>query len=293
MPRWPHPFSAVEALVLQWCQRLLALPPAPPTPALPPAEPSARLPAWQRELVAEAERAWGVASAEATERGEVAAAGPSRFVPPMLALPRAFFARRGYEPGKQPPDAQALRELLEAVYGPCLAPLAGHVLQNVALFGAVDAWVPGDGGNLVRAHVIFRELSALYGDALGFVPARLGFIGRIPKADTLGHYHDESREISLSSDLLAGPASRFVNIVVHEQTHHLQNLLVQRLVYAPGRLSPAERSLALSWYNQAPVDPATSFLFYRLSGRELHAWETAERVVRDLRPIFGWGGEVR
>lgn len=283
--------------------RLLRGQPEPPPPAAPPEAPQpGGLPDWRRELLSEASWGWELQRAEPEEAvraptatpGQASAdplAGPAPWIRPRTDLPRAFFTRHRYEPGTKPPDAQALRALFEAVYHPCLAPLPSQTLHNLALFGAIDTWRPGDEGNMARAQVIARELAALLGDALAFTPAKLHSFGRL-KDDNLGLYSDAERVLRLSTRLLTAHVGGLVNTVVHEQCHHLQNLLMQRLTYAPHKLSPAERSLALYWDGQPMVDPKVHFLFYRLNGRELHAWETAKRVVRDLMPVFGWGEEA-
>jgi len=287
-----------------WLRQLRALVgPPPEVPAVAPEQASGGAPDWRRELLAESSWTWEAARVEqadlaaATRLGQAPpeeaahpAAGPLPWVAPGLALPRAVFTRHGYEPGARPPSLGALRALLEAAYGPSLAPLASRVLHDLALFGALDAWQPSDRGNLARTHVVFRELSGLLGEALAFKPAPLGLIGDL--GPHLGLYRDAERVVCLSSRLLAGSAAGLVNTVVHEQAHHLQHLLVQRLMYAPRKLAPIERSLALYWYDQGTVAPEANFLAYRLSGREIHADDTAKRVVRDLMPLFGWGPEA-
>jgi hypothetical protein len=184
----------------------------------------------------------------------------------------------------------ALQALWEVAYGPCLAPLSSQVLHDLALFGALEAWRPGDRGNLARLHVVFRELSRLLGEALAFKPAGLQHVGELDAH--LGVYRDAECVIHLSARLLAGPAAGLVNTIVHEQAHHMQNLLVQRLLYAPRKLTPAQRSLALFWHAHGTREPGADFLAYRLSGREVHANDTARRVVKDLMPLFGWGPEA-
>jgi hypothetical protein len=254
-------------------------------------------PDWRRELLAEAELAWSAGQPASPEEAPSAgrpapeeAPGPAPWVSPVTTLPRAFFTRHGYEPGARPPSITAQQALCEAVYGPCLAPLASRVLHDLPLFGALETWRPGDPGNLARTHVVFRELSRLLGEALAFKPAALQHVGHLEQH--MGVYRDAELVIQLSSGLLTGPAAGLVSTIVHEQTHHLQNLLVQRLVYAPRKLTPAQRSLAMFWYTHGTVDPKANFMAYRLSGREVHANDTARCVVRDLMPLFGWGPEA-
>jgi len=181
----------------------------------------------------------------------------------------------------------ALKALYEAVYQPCLAPLPSRILADTALFGAIDTWQPQKGNdNLLPMHLIFRQLSALLSDAFAFQPAPLG---RVDRHRTLGGYYDHQEQaIFLSTSLFQSHAAAVVNTIMHEQMHRLQHLLIQRLLYAPRKLSAAERSLATYWHSEGTAQPGEDFAAYRYNGREYHADQMAKALIGGLLPIFGW-----
>lgn len=235
---------------------------------------------WRAELLAETDRTWK-ASCEAAE-------SLCPWVPPILWLPRCAFRAHGYEPGERPPHIPAMRALFEAMYHPSVAPLPKRVWRHPELRRALSTWVPGDPENRARAHLVFRELSELLGEALGFEPAPLEELGPLQR-NAQGEYSDTKQVVRLSSTLLGRGPACFVNVLVHEQLHHQQNLLMERLIQDPDGMSPAERSLALFWSERCTPSPLLSFLAYRLSGREVHSWEMARTVEIALSRVFGWG----
>lgn len=297
-----------------WVERLLlafrSTPPAPPVAPDPVAEPAPPRPSparsWQAELLAEADLTWTAAGGlawaeealqdrldEALVPAEIATGTPAppAWVAPVVDQPRAAFTRFGYEPGARPPSLHALQDLYQRVYGPCLAPMAGRVLHDLALYAALEGWRPGDQArNGARLQVVFRQLTAIMGDALAFKTAPLG---RVDRHRTLGGFYDHDEQaIFLATSLLASHPAAVVNTIVHEQAHRLQHLLIQRLTYAPRKLTPAERSLALYWYEEGTAQPGADYAKYRYNGREYHADQTGKAVVKGLMPIFGWGPET-
>lgn len=295
--------SMPESLIDIWLRRLqgfraLIFPPpaVPPPPSVSPAP--ARL-SWQAELLAESHMAWEAERLEPVSADEASdptptplgVAAPAAWVPPQVQQSAALFARYGYPPGGKPPSLLALKALYEAVYQPCLAPLPGRILADTALFGAIDTWQPQQGNdNLLPVHLIFRQLSALLSDAFAFSPAPLG---RVDRHRTLGGYYDHQEQaIFLSTSLFQAHAAAVVNTIVHEQMHRLQHLLIQRLLYAPRKLAPAERSLATYWHDEGTAQPGEDFAAYRYNGREYHADQMAKALIRGLMPIFGWSPAV-
>lgn len=300
--------SWVEKLLLALRSTPPPPPPADPAPADPAPAPASPAPArsWQAELLAEAELTWtaagGLVAAEEAlqERADAAlvpaealgaAPAPPAWVAPAVDQPRAAFTRYGYEPGARPPSLHALQDLYQRVYGPSLEVVAGRVLHDLALYAALEGWRPGDRDqNGARLQVVFRQLSAILGDALAFKTAPLG---RVDRHRTLGGFYDHNEQaIFLATSLLASHPAAVVNTIVHEQAHRLQHLLIQRLTYAPRKLSPAERSLALYWYEEGTAQPGADYARYRYNGREYHADQTGKAVVKGLMPIFGWGPET-
>ncbi|MEB3196185.1 MAG: hypothetical protein VKP62_03185 [Candidatus Sericytochromatia bacterium] len=298
------PFAALRAFLepLQnWLQARLtpAPPPRPPAPASREEGPSA-LPDWRAELLAESRFNWeeavAPARALAEDGGEAGPAptlpaAPLPWVAPQVDQPAARFARLGYAPGARPPSLMALKDLFEAVYGPCLAPLPTRVLHDTALFGGLDGWNPAAGNdNLGRLHVVFRQLSELLGEAFAFKPAPLG---RVDHHRQLGGYYDhQAQAIFLATSLLRSHPAAVANTIAHEQFHRLQHLLIQRLMYAPRKLSSAERSLAMYWHAEGTAEPGADFAAYRYNGREYHADQTAKALVRLLMPVFDWPPQV-
>lgn len=282
--------------------RAFASPPPPPPPAR--VERPAPVRSWQQELLAEADFTWEAAggllaaeealqdAADARITDEaLAALGPLAWVRPATELPREAFTRFGYEPGKRPTSLSALAALYDQVYGPCFVPLASRVVHDLALYGALESWTnktPDVAG--ARLHVVFRQLSAHLSEALAFTAAPLG---RVDKHRTLGGFYDESEQkIFLATSLLNAHPASVVNTIAHEQAHRLQHLLIQRLRYAPRKLSAAERSLALYWFEEGTAAPGVDYAKYRYNGREYHADAMGKTVVKALMPVFGWGAET-
>lgn len=293
---------------MSWVDKLLkafsSVPTPPPAEEAPPAPRPERPRSWQAELLAEADRSWsaagGLVEAEAALQdvadaalapAEAAGLKAPAWVAPATDQPRATFTRLGYEPGARPPSLPALKDLFDRVYGPCLAPVPGRVVHDLALYAALEGWRPGDQDqNGARLQVVFRQLSAIMGDALAFKPAPLG---RVDRHRTLGGYYDHAEQaIFLATSLLASHPAAVVNTIVHEQAHRLQHLLIQRLTYAPRKLTPAERSLALYWYEEGTAQPGADYAKYRYNGREYHADQAGKAVVKVLMPVFGWGPEA-
>ena len=165
------------------------------------------------------------------------------------------------------------------------------MLHDLALYAALDGWRPGDQAqNGARLQVVFKQLSGIMGDALAFTTAPLGRVG---KHRTLGGFYDHGEQaIFLATSLLQAHPAAVANTIVHEQAHRLQHLLIQRLMYAPRKLTPAERSLALYWYEEGTAQPGEDYARYRFNGREYHADQTGKSVVKALMPVFGWGPET-
>lgn len=266
--------------------------PAPPDPV--PSAPLDARPNWKAELLREAQFGWDADLAEpaADEADEI---GPALAVPalvaPRLDLPRPFFTRHGYEPGKKPPRPEAMRALVEQVYGPCFAPLVPRMVADTPLFGALDSWRPGDERhNLVLMRILFERISTHLGDAYGFTPAPLGKVDH--SKHFAGYYDHSAQKIFLGAAHLHEHVAHAVNTIAHEQTHRLQDLLVQAVTYKPRKLTSAQRSLALWWYDERPVDARQNYAAYRRSLREWHAESVGNAVAAGLGRVLGWPPEV-
>lgn len=282
----------------------LARPQTPETPARPAPRAEAASPDapinWKAELLKEAQYNWIVPQADpepepaplpavAMAMPAPAPAGPTG---PNLGLRREHFALYGYGPGQKPPSLQAFKALMQQVYDPSLELLAARVLDDTALFGALDTWRPRQGEqNLALLRIVFDRLSAAMGDAFGFVPAPLGRVDHDRKRG--GFYDPKVKRIFIAASHLTNTPGRLVNTVAHEQAHHLQHLLIERLLYAPQKLSPAERSLALFFYDASHqyVSMHKDFMAYSYNGLEYHARHTGNTLAFKLCPVFGWSPE--
>jgi hypothetical protein len=291
MPRWQDVLDKLLGL-----QR----PPEPKPQARPPERASVDAPInWKAELLKEAEMNWIVPVAEPEPVAEPVVQvgyGAAQLVTPTgpnLGVRREHFALYGYEPGQKPPSLHAFKTLMQQVYDPSLEAIVPKVLEDTALFGALERWNPRDDRlNLTLLRIVFDRLSLHMGDAYGFVPAPLGRVDHDRKRG--GFYDPKVKRIFIAASHLTNTPGRVVNTVAHEQAHHLQHLLIERLLYAPQKLSPAERSLALFFYDASHqyVSMHKDFMAYSYNGLEYHARHTGNGLAFKLCPIFGWSPEL-
>lgn len=248
---------------------------------------------WQAELLKEAELNWVTPVAEAAAPEPVIAPPPG--VPsaqPRPELRREHFTLYGYEPGQKPPSLLAFKALAAQVFDPRLEALPAAIVNDTPLFGALDSWNPRDAGrNLTLLRIVFERLSYHLGEAYGFTPAPLGRVDHDRKRG--GFYDPTVKRIFIAASHLGNTPGRAVNTIAHEQMHHLQYLLIERLLYAPRKLSPAERSLAMFFHDasQQYVSMHKDFMAYSYNGLEYHARQTGNQLAMSLCPVFGWHPE--
>jgi hypothetical protein len=253
-------------------------------PAPPPVEEAPGPPDWKRELLREANFGWEPNAAPPVSPPS----GPTipAFIPPRRDLPRPFFTRHGYEPGRKPASKAAMQDLLSQVYDPTTPGLIYRMVADTPLFGALETWRPGaEAHNHKLLRILFDRISAHLGDAYGFKPAPLGRLDQ--HRHFLGYYDYAEQAIFLSAAHLAEHPAHAVNTIAHEQAHRLQDLLVQAVTYHR-KLSPPERSLALWWYDERSYDPRRHPTEYHLSMREWHARKVGDAVAAGLGKVFGW-----
>lgn len=266
-------------------------PPAPAAPVRPeaPVDMNARID-WKKELLKEAELNWAVPAPEPEPPPQAASAAAAPAGPP--ALRREHFMRYGYEPGQKPPSLHAFKALAGQLYDPCLEALPPAIVADTALFGALDSWNPREAGrNLTLLRIVFDRLSAHVGAAYGFAPAPLGRVDHDRRRG--GFYDPQVKRIFIAASHLSNTAGRAVNTIVHEQMHHMQYLLIDRLLYAPRKLSAAEKSLALFFHDASHqyVSMHKDFMSYSYNGLEYHARQTGNALALSLCPVFGWDPE--
>jgi hypothetical protein len=261
-------------------RRWLATQPATPGPA--PVEETGKRPDWKSELLREANFGQPPEEAPPERPGPVVPA----FIPPRRDLPRPYFAKFGYEPGKKPPTKAAMQDLITQVYGQTTPGLIYRMVADTPLFGALETWRPGDAGhNHKLLRILFERISAQLGDAYGFKPAPLGKLDH--SRHYLGYYSYAEQAIFLSAAHLTDHPAHAVNTIAHEQAHRLQDLLVQAVTYHR-KLPPAERSLGLWWYDERSWDHRSHPTEYHLSLKEWHARQVGNTVAAGLGRVFGW-----
>lgn len=278
--------------------QMLFGPVRPAAPAAPPRAPeridmNARI-NWQAEMLKEADMNWAATPAEAEPEPPtptVHAPVPLPTVPPAGPR-REHFSLYGYEPGQKPPSLHAFKALTAQLYDPILDALPGAIVADTGLFGALDSWNPREAGrNLTLLRLVFDRLSLHLGEAYGFTPAPLGRVDQDRKRG--GFYDPKVKRIFIASSHLTNHPGRAVNTIAHEQIHHLQYLLIDRLLYAPRKLSPTERSLALFFHDASHqyVSMHKDFMAYSYNGLEYHARHTGNTLAMSLCPVFGWQPE--
>lgn len=277
-----------------WRQWLAPPPPPAPPPPAPEAPAMNQRVDWRAALLEETSLNWtgalGVPVPEAAPMAPVEAPIEAPAAPeaagPDTALTRSFFTRLGFEPGRRPPTFMAYRALMQRVYGPCVGQLVPRIVEDTPLFGAIDTW-PGapPSQRLALVQILFTRLSHHTGVVFGFRPAPLT-MGRGIKKGLLALYTEEENRVVLMDVLLQAHAAMVVTTVVHEQLHRLQAEKVAAL--RTGRLTPAERSLALYWEAEGVADFSKDYMDYRYNGREYQAHQLSQALGLQLCKVFGW-----
>lgn len=138
------------------------------------------------------------------------------------------------------------------------------------------------------AYEFMRYFMPALGEAYGFKPAPVEF-NTAMAAGFNGLYDHKAYKVYLPEGLLQGPFATFVEILVHEQMHCLQESMIGRLYLNKGQpLSHEERAIATYWMNERPkyrsamangsqMSPETRKR-YNAIGQEYHAITTGKHV---------------
>lgn len=261
-------------------------PSAPPPPArvIPRLAPQGEN-AWMAEIMFEAgfdPRNQASVSPSTLESGQMPGAkGFSR-----AELLSASTGDEAVAPGELPRNAAQYRALLSRLFDHKAEAAALAMREEPVLRSMREVWTPGRPE--VNRHVateFMRYFLPKVGEAYGFKPCPVEF------DDTLsggynGLYDLRQDRVYLPQKVLAGTFADFVDVLVHEQMHCMQERLIGRVHLAKQGvpLTPDERAIATYWRNEQPkyrsamangsdMSPETRKR-YREIGQEYHSIQT-------------------
>lgn len=165
-----------------------------------------------------------------------------------------------------------------------------ETMEREAILKAVrEVWDPRKPDTNRRiAYEFMRYFVPALGEAYGFRPAPVEFNSRLC-AGFSGMYDHKAFKVYLPEELLRGTFKAFVEILVHEQMHCLQEGMIGRLYLNKGEpLKHEERAIATYWMNERPkyrsamangsdMSPETKKRYNEI-GQEYHAITTGKHV---------------
>ncbi|HEY9855389.1 MAG TPA: hypothetical protein V6D05_06600 [Stenomitos sp.] len=196
--------------------------------------------------------------------------------------------------GEIPRSVSQYRALLSRMFDDKAELASDDMLQEPVLKSMRDVWMPGRPEvNRKVALEFMRYFLPKLGESYGFKPCPVEF------DDTLsggynGLYDLRQDRIYLPQRALNGTFAEFIDVLVHEEMHCMQERLIGRLHLNKNGvpLTPDERAIATYWRNEQPkyrsamangsdMSPETRKR-YREIGQEYHSITTGEYVSTRL-----------
>ncbi|MNK69497.1 hypothetical protein D3C87_888870 [compost metagenome] len=184
---------------------------------------------------------------------------------------------------------EQFRETLSYLFDPKRDAAVGNMEREAILRASREVWDPRKPETNRRiAYEFMRYFMPALGEAYGFKPAPVEF-NTAMSAGFNGLYDHKAYKIYLPETLLQGPYATFVEILVHEQMHCLQEGMISRLYLNKGQpLSHEERAIATYWMNERPkyrsamangsqMSPETRKR-YNAIGQEYHSITTGKHI---------------
>jgi hypothetical protein len=265
--------------------------PAPSAPA-PPRRPPTGEAAWMAELMFEA-------GFDPTLRGGQSAS-PESSADPSGGFTRSQLLGAESPQGAAPAGAplaegqlirtpEQFRETLGYLFDPKRDAAIATMEREAILRASREVWDPRKPETNRRiAYEFMRYFVPALGEAYGFKPAPVEF-NTAMAAGYNGLYDHKAYKVYLPEGLLQGSFATFVEILVHEQMHCLQEGMIGRLYLNKGQpLSHEERAIATYWMNERPkyrsamangsqMSPETRKR-YNAIGQEYHSITTGKHV---------------
>ena len=181
------------------------------------------------------------------------------------------------------------RETLSYLFDPKRDAAVTTMEREAILRATREVWDPRKPETNRRiAYEFMRYFMPALGEAYGFKPAPVEF-NTAMAAGFNGLYDHKAYKVYLPETLLRGSFATFVDILVHEQMHCLQEGMIGRLYLNKGQpLSHEERAVATYWMNERPkyrsamangsqMSPETRKR-YNAIGQEYHSITTGRHV---------------
>jgi len=148
---------------------------------------------------------------------------------------------------------EQFRQTLAFLFDPKRDAAIATMEREAVLRATREVWDPKKPETNRRIATEFmRYFVPALGEAYGFQPAPVTF-NTAMTAGFNGLYDPKAFKVYLPEALLAGSFATFVEILVHEQMHCLQEGLIGRLYLNKGRpLIHEERAVATYWMNERP-----------------------------------------
>ncbi len=264
--------------------------PVPPAPVAPQRRPLTGEAAWMAEIMFEA-------GFDPSYR-----AGQSESLTPH-ADPSGGFTRsqlQGGPNGAEPTGAvlaegqlirtpEQFRATLSRLFDPKRDAAIADMEREAILRASREVWDPRKPETNRRiAYEFMRYFVPALGEAYGFKPAPVEF-NTAMAAGFNGLYDHKAYKVYLPEGLLQGSFATFVEILVHEQMHCLQEGMIGRLYLNKGQpLLHEERAVATYWMNERPkyrsamangsqMSPETRKR-YNAIGQEYHSITTGKHI---------------
>lgn len=186
-----------------------------------------------------------------------------------------------------PRSPEEYRGRLHSLFDPARDEALRLILKEPILASSRAVWTPGRPElNRRVAYEFMRYFMPVLQEAYGFKPAPVEFNDQF-SAGFDGMYDHKNYRVYLPSKLLSGTFERFVDVLVHEQMHCLQEGLIGRLFLNKGKpLEPEQRAIATYWRNEQPkyrsamangaqMSPQTRKRYNEI-GQEYHSVSTGE-----------------
>lgn len=185
---------------------------------------------------------------------------------------------------------EQFRQTLSYLFDPKRDQAIADMEREAILRASREVWDPRKPEiNRRIAYEFMRYFMPALGEAYGFKPAPVEF-NTAMTAGFGGLYDHKAYKVYLPESLLQGTFATFVEILVHEQMHCLQEGMIGRLYLNKGQpLTHAERAIATYWMNERPkyrsamangsqMSPETRKRYNQI-GQEYHSITTGKYVA--------------
>ena len=187
-------------------------------------------------------------------------------------------------------NPEQFRQTLSYLFDPKRDAAVTTMEREAILRASREVWDPRKPETNRRiAYEFMRYFVPALGEAYGFKPAPVEF-NTAMAAGFNGLYDHKAYKVYLPEALLQGTFATFVEILVHEQMHCLQEGMIGRLYLNKGQpLTHEERAIATYWMNERPkyrsamangsqMSPETRKR-YNAIGQEYHSITTGKHVA--------------